>query len=442
MEKQKPVVELEIYFVRHGQSKGNINLFNEKDTELEINDPHLSELGILQARKAGKYLSDVDFDVCYSSGLVRTVQTANEIMKFQNKKKTLNVLPLITEVAVPDDFDGRPMNELREACETAVPADGYCENERLLISNTREEEEALYERATKAIEYFRSHHNKGEKILVAGHAAFNTIMLFHIMGFEKSPVFDVEIRNTAIAHVIFYKEGTNKFGDVVFDTVNDTSHFMISDEEVAPPTISKLISENPEEIDEIASAFALLLKKTHGKKAENCIDIKPETVKKTDEIMHFIPVEKWQKLRSLVTAVEDTGTCLVLDPTTNSAFAEKGEAFWKDDRGIYMGYPVFDLGKIYESLAATSETDRKVAYKTLGFCKETAERFWDKLILKYFEGEDDALIMRADDRARLVAYFNIFCRLTKDENCDKAVFTYYKEKLIEYITKVGSLDFE
>ncbi len=442
MENIKPVTELELYLVRHGQSKGNAGVFSKEDTEQELNDPHLTDLGILQAKKAGKFLSGIEFDACYSSGLIRTVQTANEIMNFQKEKKALNVLPIITEVGVREEYPGRKIENLREACETAVVADGFENAERLVVYSTHQEEEALYERATKAISYFRSHYKNGEKVLVAGHAAFNTIMIFHIMGFEKSPVFDIDITNTGITHITFYKEGTNKFGDIVFESINDTRHFCVPDEEVLLPSISKMIAEDSENIEEPVRLLVDLMRKTHTTKAEECIDIKPEKVKMTDDIMHFIPVEKWQKLRSLVTAAENTGTLLVGNCSTNVAFIQNGEAFFEETTGKYKGYPVFDLGALFESLVATSETDRKVAKEALGFSLDTAERVWEEIIKTYFAGEEEALISRAADRARLVAYMNIFHRIISDEKRDCAAFAYYKEKLIEHITRVGSLDFE
>lgn len=442
MENIKPIIEFELYLVRHGQSRGNAGAFDEKDAEKEINDPHLTELGIMQAKKAGKYLSDVNFDACFASGLIRTVQTANEIMNFQKEKKKLNILPIITEVGVNENFAGRTIDEMREVCETAEMAEGYENAERLVVYSTHAEEEALYERAAKAISYLRSRYKNGEKVLVAGHAAFNTIIMFHIMGFEKSPVFDIDITNTGIIHVVFYKEGTNKFGDIVFESINDTKHFCIPDEEVLPPSVSKMIADDSENFDESVKLLVDAMKEIHITKAEEAIDIKPEMVRKTDEIMHSITAEKWQKLRSLVTAVENTETSLISDCTTNSAHLIDGKIVFEKCEKEYKGYPVFDLGKLYESLVAASEIDRATVQKTSGFSIETAQRVWNKVILTYFEGEDEALIQRADDRARTVAYLNIFHRLVKEENADKTVFDYYKDKLIEYVTRVGSLDFE
>lgn len=441
MEKVKPVIELELYLVRHGQSRGNVGFGDEKVDFIEMNDPRLTELGTMQAKKAGKYLSGVQFDACYSSPLVRTVITANAIMSFQKEKKPLNVLPLVTEVAVEEPYKGRTIEELKAFCDTAVLADGFREEDGLLFYNPRDPEKPIFERAAKAVAYLRSRYNKGEKVLVAGHAAFGTVMMFHIMGYTESPVYDIEISNTGITHIIFYKEGTNRFGDIVFDTINDTKHFCIPDEEVENITLSKKIAENPESLDESVKLLTTLLKKTHSEKCEELIDIKPEMVAKADDIMFHIPAEKWQKLRSLVTAVENSGTVLATDFTLKDIFCDRGEALFRKEHK-YKGYPVFDLGKLYEKLVALSEIDRGNVYVNFGFTYETAKRFWEKFINEYFAGEEASLIKRADDRIRLVAYINIFHRLIKEEKQNEEAFNFCKEKLLEYMSRCGSLDFE
>ena len=441
MENVKPVIELELYLVRHGQSRGNVGFGDEKVDFIEMNDPRLTELGTMQAKKAGKYLSGVQFDACYSSPLVRTVITANAIMSFQKEKKPLNILPLVTEVAVEEHYKGRTIEELRAFCDTAVLADGFREEDGLLFYNPRDPEKPIFERAAKAVSYLRSRYNKGEKVLVAGHAAFGTVMMFHIMGYTESPVYDIEITNTGITHIIFYKEGTNRFGDIVFDTINDTKHFCIPDEEVENITLSKKIAENPESLDESVKLLTTLLKKTHSEKCEELSDIKPEMVAKADDIMHHIPAEKWQKLRSLVTAVENSGTALAADFTLKDIFCDSGEALFRKEHK-YKGYPVFDLGKLYEKLVALSEIDRGNVYVNFGFTYETAKRFWEKFINEYFAGEEVSLIKRADDRIRLVAYINIFHRLIKEEKRNEEAFNFCKEKLLEYMSRCGSLDFE
>ena len=219
-----PIKELEIYFIRHGQSMGNAGYGRENLTIKEACDPYLTEKGINQAVACGKYLSETDFDAFYSSGLLRAVQTANEIMKFQKDRKALNVLPLLTEVGIGDEYSGADMDEIREICSTAKLANGFEESSSLVCHSSMNDENDVYKRAVQTVEYFRKKYKKGEKIAVVNHAAFMTFLVFGIMGFIKSPVFDIDFDNTNITKVVFYKEGTNKYGDIVFEYINKTTH--------------------------------------------------------------------------------------------------------------------------------------------------------------------------------------------------------------------------
>ena len=219
-----PIKELEIYFIRHGQSMGNAGYGRENLTIKEACDPYLTEKGINQAVACGKYLAETDFDAFYSSGLLRAVQTANEIMKFQKDRKALNVLPLLTEVGIGDEYSGADMDEIREICSTAKLANGFEESSSLVCHSSMNDENDVYKRAVQTVEYFRKKYKKGEKIAVVNHAAFMTFLVFGIMGFIKSPVFDIDFDNTNITKVAFYKEGTNKYGDIVFEYINKTTH--------------------------------------------------------------------------------------------------------------------------------------------------------------------------------------------------------------------------
>ena len=44
------------------------------------------------------------------------------------------------------------------------------------------------------------------------------------MGLKEVPSFDINFSNTGVTRIIFYKPGTNKYGDIIFDYINSTSH--------------------------------------------------------------------------------------------------------------------------------------------------------------------------------------------------------------------------
>ena len=225
MENQKPIIELELYLIRHGQSMGNAGYDGRTDLTLkESNDPLLTEKGLMQADKAGKYLKNIDFDFMYSSGLIRAISTADGIMRYQPSKKPLNILPILSEVGISPEYDGITVEEMKEYCETAVLSDGISEDSPRVYHSTFENESEMFDRADAVMDYLHSRYTSGEKVAVVAHAAFLTILIFYIMGFKDAPVFDISIQNTGITKVIFYKKGTNRYGDISFEYINGTNH--------------------------------------------------------------------------------------------------------------------------------------------------------------------------------------------------------------------------
>ena len=71
MEKYGNMKKTKIYFIRHGQSIGNLQMRFLGWTDLD-----LTELGYAQAKATADKLSDVHFDAVYSSSLIRAYNTA------------------------------------------------------------------------------------------------------------------------------------------------------------------------------------------------------------------------------------------------------------------------------------------------------------------------------------------------------------------------------
>lgn len=224
MKKQEPIIELDLYLIRHGESRGNAGCSGDNPDIKEANDPVLTEKGLSQAEKAGAYLKSVDFDAVYSSALRRAVGTAAEILKCQPGEKALNILPLLTEVGVSAEYNGASMEEIKDICPCARLANGVDPSSSLVCHSVRDEEEETFSRAAKALRYLRERYSGGEKVAVVSHAAFMTYFVLLIMGFRKTPPFDFEFYNTGITRIVFYKQGTNPFGDIVFEYMNETAH--------------------------------------------------------------------------------------------------------------------------------------------------------------------------------------------------------------------------
>lgn len=225
----EPVIELELYLIRHGESVGNAGYGGRTDLTLkEAVDPVLTEKGIAQAVAAGEFYNNVDFDAFYSSAMLRATRTAAEIAKKQAQAKPLNIMPELCEVGIPSEYTGVEIDELREIYPLVQYADGADYELTRMRYDKHETPEKVYARAQSVIDYMRVRYKNGEKVAIVSHAAFLTNVILLIMGLDKTkPVFDVDIYNTGVTRVIYYKPGTNKWGDTVFGCINDSSHFTL-----------------------------------------------------------------------------------------------------------------------------------------------------------------------------------------------------------------------
>lgn len=76
---------MNLFVIRHGESEWNkLNKFTGWA------NPRLSENGIAEAEQAGQLLSGIEFDKIYTSDLIRTIQTSDLIMKFNNLSKNVS----------------------------------------------------------------------------------------------------------------------------------------------------------------------------------------------------------------------------------------------------------------------------------------------------------------------------------------------------------------
>ena len=226
----KPIIELEFYIISHGQSQGNIERVTDGLSVTDLHDPRLTELGKKQAIACGERFKNTEFDAVYSSALLRAVETATEIIKKQPSEKTLKVLPLLTEAGVSEEYCHSSFDEINKINKNAVLADDVDPTKSLFYYNSTRDEADLFERAEKALSYIKAHQREGEKIAIVSHAAFITYLVFSLMGYKKEcPLYDLDFKNTGVTKVTIYKKGTNKYGDTVFEFINDTSHLFKGD---------------------------------------------------------------------------------------------------------------------------------------------------------------------------------------------------------------------
>lgn len=221
----EPVIQLELYLIRHAQSRGNAGETPEDAAVAEIHDPPLSERGLRQAEMLGEGFSDTDFDAVYASFLQRTVMTARGLLSRQPGEKPLFLMPILSERGIPPEFEAKTVEQLRDIVPLCRLADGFSPDEPRVIADAGAADKTVLDRAAAVLEYFRTRFRNGEKVAVVSHAAFLTHVVFYLFGIrDVMPDFDIDFNNAGVTKVTFYEPGTNPYGDTVFAYINNTAH--------------------------------------------------------------------------------------------------------------------------------------------------------------------------------------------------------------------------
>ena len=208
----EPIIELELYLARHGESRSNAGLGDTNDIR-GWEDPPLSEKGETQARLLGEFYARMPFDCVLASGLDRAVQTAGEVALRQAKARKVEISPLFSENGTPPSFGIKTLGELRQKFPFVIPAAGADETGSFVYTEEDPSDERRLARGHEALRFLRQRFHSGEKVFLAAHANFNTFFILAALGQPVNPGFDVAFLNTGVTKMIFYAPGTGRWGE-------------------------------------------------------------------------------------------------------------------------------------------------------------------------------------------------------------------------------------
>lgn len=220
-------VTLELYLVRHGESRSNAGSTDALAYEMKTDSP-LSEKGKRQAELLGEYFSALPLDCILSSGLRRALNTGYEVGIHQpeNGARQVEVHKIFTECGTSEETRGRKIDEIQKDFPIMIPAEGTDPDEPMIYYGKGDTDEQLLTRAKEAMNYIRGRFHNGEKVMVTAHAAFNTFLLYAALGLSYEQNFDPSYFNTGITKIVFFEEGTGAFGDIHLDYHNAVPHLI------------------------------------------------------------------------------------------------------------------------------------------------------------------------------------------------------------------------
>lgn len=210
MEKCNNRRNLEIYFVRHGESYGNVDV--EPKPEFKKDNPPLTSEGLRQAELLAFRFEKGDVDRIFASSLIRTAQTVHPVA--HKLGLNIHILPDLMEV----DTSIRGADAEEFAAKTPLAVEGAVPPVGSVLPDGPEDEESRRLRAKKCIDYFLENF-EGEKILVATHGTFYGYLMKYLLGQQLPEAFYIKVRNCSVTHVIL-TEGRAP----ALNSANDISH--------------------------------------------------------------------------------------------------------------------------------------------------------------------------------------------------------------------------
>lgn len=172
----KHAIKKVVYFVRHGQSEGNVSAVFQAPTS------PLSEKGMEQAWRIAGRVSHLHFDALISSPFERAKKTAEVIAQVTGKQPELS--SLFAERMKPKSVDGKPHEDQDAA------AIWRKWNESLYVSGMKVEDgegfDGLAARSQKALLFLEEH--PAQSLVVVTHGYFlKTIVARVLLGDLFSP---------------------------------------------------------------------------------------------------------------------------------------------------------------------------------------------------------------------------------------------------------------
>jgi len=237
--------------------------------------------------------------------------------------------------------------------------------------------------------------------------------------------------NTAIPYDVA-KVG-NSYGSV-FELLNAKS-------------FSKLIKEDPENLDKYVSMYVKLLKQIHSTKVKetDMPDAKKIAINWAKFLKDYLPEDQYSKLITLFENIPERTTMIHGDYHIKNIMMQNGEVLLIDMDTLSYGHPIIELAQIYLSFIGFGEIDHEESINFQGLPYETLGLFFKKVMHEYLNTTDEALINSVILKASIIAYTRYMRRTIKRIGIDtpkgKPIVDLCNKRLADALPKVDTLDF-
>ncbi|MCF0228689.1 MAG: anti-sigma factor antagonist [Parasporobacterium sp.] len=233
---------------------------------------------------------------------------------------------------------------------------------------------------------------------------------------------------------------------IPFDVVKVGDKFASVFELLNAQSFSKLILNNPDQLDHYVGLFTDLLKLIHS------TDVNPQdmpSMKKTalnwaSFLKDHLDEHNYGKLYAMIDEVPEVYTMIHGDYHTNNVEMQNGEVLLIDMDTLSYGHPVFELASMFLGFVGFSELDPSVVKKFLGIDSDTAHEIWGKFLRLYVGTDDETVIAGVADKAMIIGYTRLMRRTIRRQNGTeegRALIEHCRTRLTDLLQKTDTLVF-
>ena len=210
-------------------------------------------------------------------------------------------------------------------------------------------------------------------------------------------------------------------------------------------SVSKLIKNNPEDLETPANYYVGMIKQIHSTNAEG--EGLPSNKEGFKKWLNFLKPHllenQFNKLSALVEAIPETNTMLHGDYHTNNIMIQNGEAVLIDMDTLSVGHPIFELGYMYNAFIGYSAANPLNVLGFLGYPIEVSTKFWRLSLEKYFDTKDQAFLNSIEEKAILVGTVRALRHAIRhpEEELAEQKIAIYKQRIATLLEKVDTLTF-
>lgn len=233
---------------------------------------------------------------------------------------------------------------------------------------------------------------------------------------------------------------------IPFDVVKVGDHYASVFELLNAKSFSKLIRNDPENMDHYIKMFVDLLKQLHSTEVspEDMPDVKAVALDWARFLKDYLPEEQAEKLYSLIQAVPERHTMIHGDYHTNNVEMQDGEVLLIDMDTLCYGHPIFELASMYLGFVAFGELDPAGSEKFMKLPHETTCRIWKKCLELYLGTEDADVQKSVEEKAQLIGYARLMRRTIRreaDSEHGRRQIALCRERLADLLGRIDSLAF-